>query len=1120
MVKRMRSFFAVIMLVIAATINAQVTTSSMTGKVVDSSNEAIIGATIQVMHEPSGSRYGAITNVDGRYSIQGMRAGGPYKVEVSYVGYQTAVFKNINLQLGENYVLDATLKESTELLDEVVVVASANSNMKSNRSGAMTNVNAQQMAVIPSVSRSMSDIMRLSPQGSSTTNGFAVGGGNYRQSNVTIDGAQFNNTFGLGTGNMPGGGNPISLDALEQVSVSITPYDVRQSGFNGGAINAVTRSGTNEFRGSAYTYITNNNFIGDKVGGDDINVEDSHKYTYGASIGGPIIKNKLFFFVNGEYEDNMAAGPTAKAGGGVDGTYLNNNRRPTLNQLNGLTDYMSSTFGFNTGAWEGYNLSIPSYRILARLDWNIDENNKFNIRFTKSNKKTNSGATTSRSPLVVNSIYGGSNGTYGSGSYYGMSSKSTRYYSEYRFTSIAGELNSRFGKFTNTLRGTYSFQDQPRSTDFGNLPTVEILMSDGQGHYPTWALIGSDPFTMGNLSQTKNIVLTDELNATIGKHNLFAGFQYEYNHAVNGYAQMGAGYYAYEATAEQVNNGDWASVFAASPRVFAITYGNNAAHSMFQAEMSTHQYSLYLQDNIDFTENFKLSLGARFELPSYPALKDNFNQGFWDLRFGRSHYATDQVPDNTISISPRVGFNWDLSNGERKYVLRGGTGIFVGRMPFVWLISAVGNSGMGQTTYTYYKQASGGSGTIAPSFTTSQASMLEQIKATNSTEVPQSPTILSADLQMPKTWKASLAFDAKLPGDIDFTLEGIYNKDLNPCVVSNKNTYWDGSSAIELSNYDTRNYMSNYYSGNQAFVIENAGKKAYYWSINAQLRKIFDFGLALSASYTHSQAKSYTEGIGDQVSSAYVNYRNSINAVNDNETGYSTYVAPNRILLSASYKLKEGKNAASTFSLIYDGSENGFMGNYSYTRYSYIFSSNVTNDMRAPGNLLYIPRTREELDSWNFVANGTYTDASGNKQAYTADMQRDDFWTYINQDSYLKKRKGQYTERGGAKMPWHHQLDFKFNQDFYLMVGGKRHTLQLGCDITNLPNLLNNDWGLYKQLSSNTLLSYKPGTGTNGSNGTFTYNLANNARHLKTYQNYVNTWSTYQVLFSVRYIFN
>lgn len=1126
MFKRMRSFLVVTLLIFTAVINAQVTTATISGKVMDMNNEAIIGATVLAVHEPSGTRYGAITNLDGLYSIQGMKTGGPYKVEFSYVGYQTVVFKGINLQLGDNYVLNAAMKESSELLDEVVITASANSNMKSSRSGAMMNVNSAQMSVVPTVSRNLSDIMRLSPQGSATTNGFAVGGGNYRQSNVTIDGAQFNNTFGLGSGNLPGGGNPISLDALEQVSVSITPYDVRQSGFNGGAINAVTKSGTNLFNGTVYGYFTGEKLIGDNVNGNNLSLEKSHKYTYGASIGGPIIKDKLFFFVNGEYEDNLGAGPSGRAGNG-ETPYTNTNRRPKLSQLESLTSYTVSNYSFPTGAWQNYNVKTPSYRILARVDWNINDNNKFNVRFTKSNKKTNSGATNSRSPLIVDNIYGGNQGIYGSNSYYGMSALSSRYYSEYHFTSVAGELNSRFGKFTNTLRGTYSYQDQPRSNEYGNLPTVEILMSDGQGQFPTWALMGNDPFTMGNLSQTKNIVLTDELNATFGKHNLFAGFQYEYNHAVNGYAQMGAGYYAFEATADQIANNEWEDVFAATPRVFAITYGNNAAHSMFEAKMSVHQYSLYLQDNMDLSENFKLSLGLRMELPVYPNLDNNFNQDYWNLRFGRHHYATDQVPDNSVSFSPRVGFNWDMSKGERKYILRGGTGIFVGRMPFVWLVSAVGNSGMGQTTYAYYgPNTKFPSNNAVPSFTTNRADMLQQINATSSTSVPRTPTILGNDLQMPKTWKTSLAFDAKLPGDVDFTLEGIYNKDLNPCVVSNMNTYWDGESTIELSNYDTRNYMSSYQPNNQAYVINNAGNKAYYWSINAQVRKLFDFGLYLSASYTRSKAKSYTEGIGDQVTSAYTNYRNSINAVNDNETGYATYVAPNRILLTASYKLKEGKKAASTFSLIYDGSENGFMSGYSYTRFSYIFSSNVTGEVNAPGNLLYIPRTREELNDWNFTeldSKGntiTFKDVAGNKVTYTPDMQRDDFWTYINQDSYLKNRKGQYTERGGAKMNWHHQVDFRFNQDFYLTVGKQKHTLQLGCDITNLPNLLNNKWGNYKQVISNSLLTYQKGAADNGSEGAFTYNLANGARHLKTFQDYQSTWSTYQVMFSIRYIFN
>ena len=323
------------------------------------------------------------------------------------------------------------------------------------------------------------------------------------------------------------------------------------------------------------------------------------------------------------------------------------------------------------------------------------------------------------------------------------------------------------------------------------------------------------------------------------------------------------------------------------------------------------------------------------------------------------------------------------------------------------------SSVVGQTTYW----ATQANGKTLPSFTMSQDDMLKQIGATSATTIPGSPTILSEDLRMPKTWKASLAFDAKLPGDIDFTVEGIYNWDLNPVVVSNANVYWDGS-------------------------------------LSFQLNKSFDFGLNLNASYTLQKAKSYTEGIGDQVTSAYNNYRNSIHAVNDNETGYATYVAPNRFLLSATYKLKESKNVTNTFGLVYDAYQYGYLGSYSYSRYSYIFNSNVNNDPSAPGNLIYVPASRQELNNWDFKDNGKV-----NGEVYTADMQRDDFWTFIEQDDYLKNRKGQYAERGGAKMPWHHQLDFKYLRDMSVKWGKTKHTLQLGLDIENLLNFLCKDWG-------------------------------------------------------------
>ena len=1080
---------------------AQVTTSGING-IVTANNEEAIGATITAKHVPSGAIYRAVTNVNGRYTITGMRSGGPYEVEVSYIGYQTKKFTEIQLALGQNTVIDVTLSEGSEMLQEVEVVAAARNTMRSDRSGAVTNLNGAQMAAVPSISRSMTDIMKMTPQ-SSSASGMAIGGGNYRQSSVTVDGAAFNNAFGLGSSPLPGGGTPISLDALDQMTISITPYDVRQSGFTGGGVNAVTKSGTNEFKGSAYTYLTSTSLKGNRVGNTVFSVDDGHTNTYGATLGGPIIKDKLFFFVNGEYEDNVVAGPVARAGTGGS-TYSNTARRPQLSELESLSSYLQNTYGLTTGPWQGYNVSTPAYRILARVDWNINENHKFNVRFTKSNRKSSSTASASRSVPSnrSNDIYGGSQNDYGSNTNYGMSSLSSRYYAEYKFTSIAAELNSKFGKFNNTLRGTYSFQDQPRSTEYNDAaPVVEIVMNDGQDHYPTWALTG-DIFTYGNLAQTKTTVITDEVNATFGVHNLFAGIQFEHNFAANGYAQAAAGYYTFEATPEEVASGNWAAVFGRGPRTFGMTYGNNDAHSMFTSEMSTNQWSLYIQDNMSLSERFRMSVGARLELPSYPSLADNFNQGYYDLDFGGRHFRTDNVPSASVSFSPRIGFNWDI-NGTRKYILRGGTGLFVGRMPFVWLVSAVGNSGMGQTSYW----ATAAKGQKLPSFTMSQEDMLKQIGATSATSIPSSPTILSEDLRMPKTWKASLAFDAKLPYDIDFTVEGIFNWDLNPVVVSNANVYWDGTSTVDLGHGDIRHKMSTYNS-QSAYLLENAGGKAHYASLSFQLHKNFDFGLDLNASYTLSSAKSYSEGIGDQVSSAYNNYRNSIHAVNDNETGYATYVAPNRLLVSASYKLKESANSSSTFSLLWDAYQYGYLGSYSYSRYSYIFASNINSDPSAPGNLIYVPASRQELNNWEFK------EGKVAGEPYTADMQRDDFWAFIQQDDYLKNRTGQYAERGGAKMPWHHQLDFRYMRDMSFKAGKTKHTLQLGLDIENLLNFLCKDWGLYKQITGNNLLSYDSKTGQ------YQYNLVNGARHLSTSQNYESTASTYRIQFTIRYLFN
>ena len=1097
-----------------STAMAQITTSGISGKVT-ANGEDIIGATIKAVHQPSGTVYRAVTNIDGRYSIQGMRPGGPYVLEVSYVGYKTKEVKNFTLSLGQNTILNESLSENAEMLQDVVVTADRNNNMRTDRAGATTSINADQIEAVPTVSRSMNDLLKLTPQGANVGSGFSVGGGNYRQSYVTVDGAAFNNAFGIG-GNLPGNGSPISLDALDQISVSSSPYDVRLSGFTGGAISAVTKSGTNDFKGTAYMYTTNSHLRGNKVSDYELNRLQSHATTWGASFGGPIIKDKLFFFANGEYQSNISAGPSGTARLSESDKWSPSSgtvHRPLQSDMDNMLSFLSKTYGYNPGRYQGYSLDNPSYKFLARIDWNINENNKLNFRFSKSHDKDSSAPSSSTTPFKDTVIYPGGEDATGGKSQSGRTAnaglyfESARYYQERNFTSFAAEWNSKWGGVSNVLRATYSYQDEPRTYVGGLFPTVDILKN---GSY--YMGFGPDPFTEGNLRQVKTFVATDEATWSMGIQNFTAGLQFETNKATNGFGAASAGYYVFESMDDFMNG--------KAPRSYGVTFPMDGS-SQFKATMKYNQFSAYVQDQVNFSDRFRLTAGLRFELPIYPELENNYNKAFAALKYkdnaGNEHsYSTDQLPDASLTVSPRVGFNWDIL-GNHKLVLRGGTGYFIGRLPFVWLVSAVGNAGCGQYTYYYNTPSDKGATYKMDKFYQSREDQLKVLQqqglAVNREDAaaPSSPTIIDKDLKMNATWKTSLALDAKLPYDVDFSLEGIYSREFNPATVINLSRYWDGKT-VKLAPGDERHYFSQS-NKNNPYMITNAGHKAYYYSITASLAKKFAFGLNLSASYTYSKAKSYGDGVGDQVNSAYYNNRYSVNGNNDMELGYGTYVAPNRLLISASYKKDYGKNFGSEVGLIYEGMNMGYADGYSCTRYTYQLTGNVVNDYGSNG-LVYIPASREALNEWKFT---DVKDKAG-KVTYTAEQQKDDFWAYINQDDYLKNHKGEYAERGGAVMPWHHQLDFKFNQNFYLNVAGQKNTLQFGVDIKNLANLLNNSWGLYKKVKNTKLLKYT--VGKNGAQGSFQFQKDGKEVLSKTYTNYTSFNSTYSIQFSIRYIFN
>ena len=687
----MKKFFLLMLSVFAfCAADAQVTTSGMNGTVTDADGQPLAGATVIAVHTPSGTQYGAVSDKNGGYNLQGLRTGGPYTVTFSFVGCQSVEFPGLMLSLGQTLKRDAFLKDSQQLEAVVITADGKNSSMNVNRAGAVTSISNEQIELMPTVNRSMNDIMRLTPQASSTTSGLAIGGGNYRQSYVTVDGAAFNNMFGIG-GNLPAGGSPISLDALEQVSVSITPFDVRQSGFTGGAINAVTKSGTNDLKVSAYLYSKSDQLQGDKYDGGKLSLSEMRNNTLGFSVGAPIVRNKLFVFANFEREWNTTPGNSrlARTSESQDfGKALQYNR-PTTAKLDEMSRFLIDNYGYNPGAYQNYSVKTPGYKLMARVDWNINRNHALNVRFSRTQNKYSSAPSSSISPLNAGKVY--DKDVYGRTSVYAMYFGNSRYYQEQNFTSVAAELNSRFmdSRLTNTLRYTYSHQYEPRSYDGGIFPTVDILEPAENGASALYASFGLDPFTEGNLREVSTHILTDEIGYTLGKHRLVAGLQFEHNLTTNGYLQGGAGYYVYESWDDFKND--------KAPLAFRIAHGNNDDLSQAFPQFSHMQYSVYLQDEINVSERFKATVGVRFEVPVYPSISGNENKDFTEI-FAEEHPELAEKEGNKLSgdtsLSREDSFvrNYRSSkpsgfNKEKAYLIKedklpaGEFGVMHGRMP-------------------------------------------------------------------------------------------------------------------------------------------------------------------------------------------------------------------------------------------------------------------------------------------------------------------------------------------------------------------------------------------------------------------------------------------------------
>ena len=1027
MVKKIKFLIAMMVFTVSSAM-AQLTTSSMAGKVA-ANGEELIGAVVEAVHTPSGTRYTAVSNEKGMFAINGMRVGGPYEVAVKYIGYETKTFTGITLELGETYNLNASMSEDAVQLADVVVTAQA-TKFTTEKTGASTNITNRQITAMPSVSRSITDYTRLSPYGG---NGMTFGGADGRTANFTVDGANFNNNFGL-SGNLPGGGNPISIEAIEEMQVVISPYDVRQTNFIGGGVNAITMSGTNTFKGAAYIYHRNENMRGDAIDGEQIGGARAkdRKTTYGFKLGGPIIKDKLFFFVNGEMDKTPTIANRWRASENGVADADNYISRATVADLQKVSDHLKSKYGYDTGSFSNFPADESNYKFLARLDWNINDMHKVALRYNFTKNRAWNAPNAS-------SMDGGTRMSGGRTSQYAMSYANSMYAQDNLVHSFSLDLNSRFSdKISNQLLATYSKLDDIRATESDDFPFIDIL-KDNQNYIAA----GYELFTYNNAVHNTIWNIKDDVTAYLGAHKVTAGILFEHQMADTQYMRNGTGYYRYTSLDDFLNG--------AAPEVVCLTYGYNGETSP-AARVSFNKVSLYGQDEWNISDNFKLTYGLRLDSWFYNNGDLMTNKKIYDLTYmvdgEERHIDTGKWPGSKVSVSPRIGFNWDVF-GDKSFKVRGGTGLFTGRLPLVFFTNMPTNSGMVQYQAQINAKNAAAKGFTMDEFAggvlrrTELLDKLAQLGYPMTIDptqgsIPSSISAVDPDFKMPQVWKSSLAFDYSVPVSfpLSVTVEGIVNKTVNAASIRDWSMK-DAGGFARFNGVDNRPiYPTNFRQGTKAFILENTSR-GYGWSASATINARPAEWLSVMAAYTHTVSKEVTSLPGSAAESAFT-YVPTVQGPNNIHLHNGVNVTPDRFVASVTAHDK-GNNH---YSLIYETWRGGY--NYSFM---------TTNDMNGDGynyDAIYIPTDAQvEKGEFRFVSEDDKTR----------------FMDYVHGNSYLKNHQGEYAEGYSLYSPWVHRIDFSYKHDFKFNVGNTKHTIQVGFDVKNLLNFFNSSWGVSKYLN-------------------------------------------------------
>jgi hypothetical protein len=1074
-----------------------ITTGAIAGRVVSSTGEEMPGVNIVAVHTPSGTTYGTNTRENGSYIVPNVRVGGPYTVTASFIGYRKVVRENVYTAVSQTTDLNITLKEEAIEAVEEIITGERSTVMNAGRTGAGTSVDRQTLSLLPTISGKIQDFIRLTPESRLNT---SYGGDSYigqdsRYNNTTVDGAYFNNSFGLqGQVGERTGVTPISLDAIEQVQVNIAPYDVRQGNFVGAAMNTVTKSGTNSFSGSLVYAKRNQSFVGTKADVTTFNpgTFDYNKITI--SLGGPIIKNKLFFFVN--YDEDKTTQPgtyfTANPGGAAT---TGNMTRVTASSLDSLSTFLKTGFGFDPGSYQGYDFHTPGKRYLAKLDFNLDENNKFTLRYNRLESQTD--------VLVSNSSslgYGNRRGTI-----FGLNFAGSNYTIGENDYSIVGEWNSIVSNnmFNNLIVG-YSYSDESRGAINQLFPFVDILQTSS-----VYTSFGSEPFTPNNELRYGSYQIQDNFTWDLSGHVLTFGIAGEKYHSENVFFPGKQSAYVYNSLADFYADANHylnptAAYTPVKLNLFQVRYNNIPGMEKPTQPLDVYYWGAYAQDEIQVTKDLKVTLGLRFDIPSFGATGfDNpvaDTMTFRDENGSAVRYNTGKLPDASILFSPRLGVNWDVF-GNRTTQVRGGSGIFTGKPAYVWISNQIGNTGV----LTGLVQVSN---TTAYPFNPNP----DAYKPTNVTGAPASSfelAVTDPSFKFPQQWRSNIAIDQKLPFDLVGTAEFIYGREINGIAYINANlkapdSSFTGSDMRPRWGRVNGSYVNKIYSSvadNTVMKNENSG---FNYSFSATIERPLSDGLYGKIGYNYGVSKNTV----DPGSIAYGSWTANQVPGNPNNApiGFSPTSPGNRIFGSLSYRAEYFNFGATTFTVFWDA--------YTWGNGSYTFSGDMNGDGISGNDLIYVPRNTSEMNFVPFASGGV---------TYSPAMQAAAWDAYIQQDEYLNSHRGQYAERGGAFIPMVSRADVSIVQSVFADIFETKQTLEIRLDILNFGNLLKNSWGQAKHFVSLSPLivatNAQGGPVSSSGQPQYTMRVVNGALMDHTFEKNAALSDVYSLQLSLKYFF-